>query len=288
MIEKKEVSPFEIIAVALAFSPRIHLLLNEAKCIAERANAKLILIHVGEKKQKKQSADEQFFYDIINKLKIKVPYKIVWREGKAADVILQVCKEECVNLLILGALQKEGLLKYYIGSIARTICRKAQCSILLMSNPKNNCTHFKKIIVSGVEHHKTEQTIKTAFYFANLVETNEITIVEEVAPNSVGITVEDNESLKKSLEIKKNVEIKESKRINSILSQIKGKEKFIIKNKCIFGKKGYTIGHFAQTQKSDLLVINSPDTKLGFIDRVFPHDLEYILSDLPTNLLIVH
>ena len=36
------------------------------------------------------------------------------------------------------------------------------------------------------------------------------------------------------------------------------------------------------------MVVNSPDTRLGFLDRIFKHDLEYMLADLPTDVLIVH
>jgi len=56
----------------------------------------------------------------------------------------------------------------------------------------------------------------------------------------------------------------------------------------VFGKKGYTISHYAKAKRADLLVVNSPDTRLGFLDRIFKHDLEYILADLPTDVLIVH
>lgn len=56
----------------------------------------------------------------------------------------------------------------------------------------------------------------------------------------------------------------------------------------IDGKPGYVITQYAREQKADLLVLNSPDTKLNLIDRVFPHDIEYALADLPCDLLIVH
>jgi nucleotide-binding universal stress UspA family protein len=61
-----------------------------------------------------------------------------------------------------------------------------------------------------------------------------------------------------------------------------------IKEQHVFGKPGYTIAHYAKAKRADLLVVNSPDTKLGLLDRIFKHDLEYILADLPTDLLIVH
>ena len=68
--------------------------------------------------------------------------------------------------------------------------------------------------------------------------------------------------------------------------QMKGSAK--ISMKCVFGKEGYSIGHFAEIWGADLLVMNSPDKKLGFLDRFFPHDLEYVLSDMPCDLMIVH
>ena len=59
-------------------------------------------------------------------------------------------------------------------------------------------------------------------------------------------------------------------------------------NKFIFGKTGHSIGMYAQTKRADLLVLNSPNKKLSFYDRLFPHDIEYILGEMPCNLLVVH
>jgi nucleotide-binding universal stress UspA family protein len=60
----------------------------------------------------------------------------------------------------------------------------------------------------------------------------------------------------------------------------------IIKTQSIFGRRGYSIGHYAKIKRADLLVISAPK-KTGILDRIFPHDLEYILSELPTDVLIV-
>ena len=61
-----------------------------------------------------------------------------------------------------------------------------------------------------------------------------------------------------------------------------------IHEKILYGKPGYEIVNFSRKKKADLLVLNSADRRLNFIDRLFPHGLEYILSDLPSNVLIVH
>ena len=55
----------------------------------------------------------------------------------------------------------------------------------------------------------------------------------------------------------------------------------------IEGKPGYVISKFAREKNADLLVLNSPDKQMNLIDRVFPHDIEFALADLPCNLLIV-
>jgi hypothetical protein len=56
----------------------------------------------------------------------------------------------------------------------------------------------------------------------------------------------------------------------------------------IEGKPGYVISKFSRKVYADLMVLNSPDKQMNLIDRVFPHDIEYALADLPCNLLIVH
>ena len=63
-------------------------------------------------------------------------------------------------------------------------------------------------------------------------------------------------------------------------------EKITIKTQSIFGTRGYSIGHYARVIRADLLIMNAPD-KTTLWDRLFPHDMEYILSELPTDVLIV-
>ena len=55
-------------------------------------------------------------------------------------------------------------------------------------------------------------------------------------------------------------------------------EDIVIKSQPIFGKRGYSIGHYAQVARADLLVMNAP-AKMTFWDRLFPHDIEHILTE---------
>ena len=64
------------------------------------------------------------------------------------------------------------------------------------------------------------------------------------------------------------------------------KDNLLVKTQPIFGKKGYSIGHYAEITRADLLVMNAP-SKVSFWDRLFPHDIEHILTELPTDVLII-
>jgi len=80
----------------------------------------------------------------------------------------------------------------------------------------------------------------------------------------------------------------EDQRVQHILDEVCEdlKTGILIKTQSIFGKRGYSIGHYAKVVAADLLIMNAPE-KTTFLDRIFPHDLEYILSELPTDVLIM-
>ena len=55
----------------------------------------------------------------------------------------------------------------------------------------------------------------------------------------------------------------------------------------IFGRRGYSIGHYAKVERADLLIMNAREN-LSFIDRIITRDIEHILAELPTDVLIVN
>ena len=276
--------PFETIAVAISFSPRCLPVLAEAKRLADVLNAVLVLIHIGEKTSEK----EQQLDELMNKIGMSdSQYRVIWMEGEPVETILKLCKLNMVDLLVLGALEKENVLKFYLGSIARSISRKAKCSVLLLTNPTNEPRKYKKIVVSGVENPKTVHTISTAFYFAKHLNAKDVTIVNEMSMPGLTMAIADDSTAPEAKEIKKNLNEATEKKIQSIIEKC-DTGGMSVSNKTVKGKPGYAISKFAKDKKADLLTINSPDTHLNLLDRIFTHDIEYILADLPCNLLIVH
>ena len=191
--------------------------------------------------------------------------------------------------MLLGALQRENVLKFYVGSIARKITRKASCSVLLLIKPSIQEVPSKHVVVNAINEPNTEKTIRSAFEFSFLMNIPNVTLVGEISQSKVSMTADDDESLKKITEIKEGIETEEKNRYDDILLNIPEslKKNKKIQSQSIFGARGYSIGHYARVVRADLLVLNSEENRSSFLSRIFPKDLEHILSELPTDVLII-
>src|ERR1051326_4472042 len=97
-LKKRPSWPFETIAVALAFSPRLEGVLAEAKHLSSTLGASLLLIHVGTKTQTKEERLDK----LMNKLGLDPDHvRVIWMEGDPVNSILRLCKLNVVDLLII-------------------------------------------------------------------------------------------------------------------------------------------------------------------------------------------
>ena len=268
--------------IGIAFSPNLKPNIFEAIRMANMFGAQLVGVHVGEKTNKKEN---QLTDLILEAPKLKYPIKTVWQKGKPVDVILNTAVNEKIDLLVLGALQQENLYKYYVGSVARELTRKASCSVLLLIKPSVERVKCNHIVVNGLKDKRTTETIEASFLVSKALECKRITIVEEISQKEIEVKVSDDYSLRKANINKEKLKRREDSRVNKILGNI-STDGISVKIQSIFGKRGYSIGHYAKVKRADLLVMNAP-SKTSILDRIFPHDIEYILTELPTDVLIV-
>ncbi len=273
---------FKKIATAIAFSHRLKANLNESVRIAEKLKATLVLIHIGVKTSEKENTVRQF----LRELKFETNLEVIWKEGDPVEVIASTTKDLGVDLLIAGALINETLYRYYVGSIARKLTRTVECSLLLLTNPSEKERFLDKVVVNGIENPKTANTIKSGVEFSKKIGSKNLHIVEEVNPKLIKIVTKDSKTIKKAEIVRYQIRKREQQRVTELLKTI-DTEKLRVESKVIFGKSGYSIGHYAQSIKADLLIMNSSDKKMSILDRVFKHDIEYVLSDLPCDLLII-
>jgi nucleotide-binding universal stress UspA family protein len=213
--------------------------------------------------------------------------KIFWEEGKPSQRILAVCKKENVDLLIAGALKKENLLQYYLGTVARKIIRKADCSVLLLVNPSTTPQPFKNIVVEADDRPYVEQSLQAACQIALKDESSWLHIVRELKMYGLTMTAAEQCSEQEYEDMRHNLVQSEIDTVEKILHEIPH-EGVKINIKLVSGKSGFELTQFTQRKQADLLIVGAPERRFSFFDRVFTHDQEYIFADLPCNLLIIH
>lgn len=275
---------FNTILIGVAFSPNLKNNIFEAMRMVDFFDSKMIIVHVGEKTEEKQNHIKKLISGFSDDEKVDV----IWKQGDPVTVIIETAQEKKADLVMLGAIPREDFLKFYLGSIARKITRNAHCSVLLLIKPSEDLRPCNHIVVNGLKDEKTRQTILDSFEVAQNLGAQKLTIVEEISRQEVKIVVEDDQSLLKDTLIKEQLAKKEDIRVQHILNDVPEdlKTGILIKTQSIFGKRGYSIGHYAKVVAADLLIMNAPN-RTTLLDRVFLHDLEHILSELPTDVLIV-
>jgi nucleotide-binding universal stress UspA family protein len=276
---------FKKLLFGFAFSPSLKANVFEVTRLASFLDASLVFVHIGSKTDEK----EQQFQNILKECPDIPPnVELFWRQGKPVDSLVNICKELDIDLLLLGALKREKMVKFYLGSIARQLTRKAPCSVLLMLNPSIERHPCKHIVVNGFDSPQTKETIEAAFEVGQALKSEKITLVEEVSESRVAVAVSDDRSLRKATLRKEKINREEKLRVVDIVKKIPDQKVQGLNwtTQSIFGRRGYSIGHYARVVRADLLVMNAQEES-SFLQRFFPKDLEHILAELPTDVLIV-
>ena len=69
-------------------------------------------------------------FDDLNEDNLKITHVI--REGSPAKVILEVAKEEDVDLIVMGSSGKSGFDRFIMGSVADKVVNSAKCAVLVI------------------------------------------------------------------------------------------------------------------------------------------------------------
>lgn len=273
---------YQKIALAIAFSPRMEALIAETKKLVDIFNSELILIHVGvQTPELEEKLAEILAVSGMDAAKTKV----LWKEGKPAKSILRTCEEEKVDLLVMGALKKEGFLTYYIGSVARKVIRKATCSVLTLIDPKVETTKFSKVVINGTQLDETPYVIQKGIEFSHAQGANVVHILNEIRLYGLQMATAGEGSEEDVSTTRRKLVQEEIHYVQQILNGL-DQSGLKINIKVTAGKWAVELAKFAESIEADVLIMGDRRVH-SFLDRLFPHDLEEILMELPCNLLIV-
>lgn len=277
------VNVFRKIAAAIAFDDGLASLISEALRFTKDYGDELMLVHVGQESSEKSEALQA----TLNSLQAD-HVQMHWIQGEKTEVLLDFVSDKEIDLLITATEEKENMAKYLLlGSLSRALCRKCRSSMLLLTHPSEEPSPMQRVVVSGVDHPKTAHTLDTVIAMSRRETIRQLIVVEELPLEQMVLSMESREMHHEDA-APSNVDIYANPGLTQQLDFAGLPKSLEWKVQKVEGKPGHCVSTFARETGADLLVVNSPDTELGLMDKVFPHDLEYALSHLPCNLLVIH
>lgn len=276
-------SLFTKLGLAITFSPTGKALLAETARLKKLFNAELVLIHVGEKNEETEALLEKTIQDSGLK---DSSTKVVWTSGEPASAIIKTGSIEEVDLLIAGALEKENFIKYYIGSVARRIMREASSSVLILKSPSETPKSFKKFYVTTDYSAESERTVLSAYQFAVLENAEEFVLIRDFHVPGFTSAIQQTGSIEEIEETRRRWKSEEEDKMRMFVSEL-NLRKINVELLCLYGREGWQAGNHARMNNADIFAVTLPIRKMKILDKLFPHDTEFVIKELPANLLIV-
>ena len=183
MSEEKKELVFKKIGIAIAFSPRLEALIAEASKMQVGLKSEMVFIHIGNK----SNDDVITLNEYLEKYNLLNNSKLIWQDGDTVETILNICEVEQLDLLVAGALEKESLINYIMGSVARKLSRKIKCSMLMLTEPKIESSPINYIVVEGSNNPKTENTIAVAIEIAKVFKVSNVDVIQETDLNKAAL-----------------------------------------------------------------------------------------------------
>jgi nucleotide-binding universal stress UspA family protein len=274
--------PFKNIGLAVTFSPCGEALVKEAARLRDLFNIPLTLIHAGDISGenglllKEMMARAGLDDSSVN---------IACADGQPSKVILKIAKENNIDLLIAGALEKENLIKYYVGSVARTIMREAHCSVLIIPSNMQPVSGYKNFFMPVDYSAESEKKIKMIYDFALLEKASEFVLVREFKAHGLAMTIYDSGSSSETENIRTKWQKEEEGKLSAYVKEL-ALSGVPVTCECMYGDEYTGVVQYIKDRNDALLVIQAPENQ-NYISRLFPRNAELIFENLPCPLLII-
>jgi nucleotide-binding universal stress UspA family protein len=268
-------SPYRNVAVASTFSPRFKQVLAEAKRIRDQFDARLHVIYVGEK----TAETTKKFGDVFKQLHLPDDSPIHYRQGTPADAILQAAGENNVDLIIAGALEKEVVLRPFLGDVARRLVRDATCAVLLFTKPEHHPKPIKRMVFVADYSDHSRNALRYTFHLA-AAESCERLYVVRVYTTFDRARANLKDGAGNGPARARTFEEEESALEEFILSA--GQTEVPIEARCLRGNTGFAASDFVQSIEADLLAVSAHASAKGLPDHV-----AWVTDVIPCNLWVI-
>jgi nucleotide-binding universal stress UspA family protein len=267
-------SPYKTIAVASTFSPRFEQVLSEAKRMRDRFGAALSLIHVGERNR--ETAKK--FGEVLSNLQLPTDSTIYYEQGNPAEGILRTLKENKIDMVIAGALEKEVVLHPFLGNVARRLVGEADCSIMLFIKPERDPKPLRRIVFVADYSEHAREALKRTFHLALGESSDRLYVIRVITSFDKARAKAEGNGDGPKTQGDEEIELE-----NFILSA--GVTDVPIEARCIRGNTGFAAADFVKSVEADLLVV--PDQPEADGNQVLPGNVAWITSVIPCNLWVI-
>src|SRR2546423_8134995 len=271
--------PYRTVGVASAFSPRFLLVLAEGKRVRDRLCRQLQLIYVGTR----DDETARKFSAALLELVVPEDSAIHYQEGEdPAAVILDAARTHEIDLLVAGALEKEVVLRPFLGNVARTLVRKADCSVILFIKPEREPKPLGRIVFLADYSEHGRAALLRAVRLAALEQSEKLYVIrvyttfDEARAKARTDAPESDSEGARTLE---EEEIALEKFIDSA-----GPNDVPIEARCIRGNTGYAALDFIQSIEASLLVVPIDPAASG---DGLPSHVAWITDTIPCNLWVI-
>lgn len=271
--------PYRTVGVASAFSPRFVQVLAEGKRVRDRLCRQLQLIYVGTR----DDETARKFAAAFRELALPEDSAIHYQEGEdpAAAILEAACLNE-IDLLVAGALEKEVVLRPFLGNVARTLVRKAACSVFLFIKPEREPKPLGRIVFLADYSDHGRAALLKALHLAALEKCEKLYVIrvyttfDEARAKARTDAPESGSEGARTLE---EEEIALEKFIDSA-----GPNDVPIEARCIRGNTGYAALDFIQAIDASLLAV--PVDPAAYGDGLPPH-AAWVTDVIPCNLWVI-
>ncbi|MFL6527476.1 MAG: universal stress protein [Chthoniobacterales bacterium] len=264
-------SGYRKIAVASTFSPRFTQVLAEAKRICDRFSAELHAIYVGAKEE----TTEQKFREVFAQLGVQST-PVHYREGDPAAVILELSKEAAIDLVIAGALEKEVVLRPFLGNVARSLVRAARSSVMLFTKPEQEPRQIRRIVMMAHYTDAGRAALKKVLHLAAAEQCERLYVIR-VHTSFDRARAERGEGSGRRTAGEEELALEEF--VDSA-----GETEVPIEIRCLTGTTGFAALEFLQSIEADLLAVSiDPALPPGEL----PKRIAWITDTIPCNLWVI-
>jgi nucleotide-binding universal stress UspA family protein len=270
---------FNLAIVAMAFSPRLLAVLNEACAFLKNLGTRAVIVTVGEDTPDMRAKMETA---IQNSAFAHYPHTILVRSGQPADVLLQTADEFKADLIVAGALSKEGRVKYVMGSTARRLARQAPCSVLLYTDPQiqpKSISNMHCVVEYG---RRAQSAVKMTARLAAIIDVKNLYFSHTFRVPGLLEQKKENPDSKKIIRAYQ----REHQRLNRHLM----KYDFYghsFQTQCLFEHNKSVTLNYTREIAADLFVLPASRDGSNLWGRLFRSDQELSLQDLPCTTLLI-